>query len=81
MLTVSFSPLVAQAVLWALAALVAVFVVLALVSRGPVAIVRALALALLLGALANPSLIQEDRERVKDIVAVIVDRSTSQTLG
>jgi hypothetical protein len=81
LLTVSFSPLVPQAVLWAVAALVAVFAVLALVSRGPVAIVRALALALLLGALANPSLVQEDRERVKDIVAVIVDRSTSQTLG
>jgi hypothetical protein len=25
--------------------------------------------------------VQEDRERVKDIVAVVIDRSTSQTLG
>jgi hypothetical protein len=81
MLTLSFSPLVPDYVLWALAALVAAFVLLALVSRGPVALVRALALALLLAALANPSLIQEDRERVKDFVAVIVDRSTSQSLG
>src|ERR687894_1034341 len=54
---------------------------LALVSRGPVAIVRALALALLIAALANPSLVQEERERVKDIVAVVLDRSTSQSLG
>src|ERR687894_729001 len=54
---------------------------LALVSRGPVAIVRAVALALLIAALANPSLVQEERERVKDIVAVVLDRSTSQTLG
>ena len=69
MLSLSFSPLVPDHVLWALAGLAAAFVVLALVSRGPVAIVRALALALLLAALANPSLIQEDRERVKDIVA------------
>ena len=81
MLSLSFSPLVPNYVLWALAAITAVFVVLALVSRGPVALVRALAIALLLGALANPSLIQEERERVKDIVAVIVDRSTSQSLG
>ena len=28
-----------------------------------------------------PSLIREDREPVKDVVAVVVDRSTSQTLG
>ena len=81
MLTLTFSPLVPPYALWALAALAAVFAVLALVSRGPVAIVRALALALLLAALANPSLIQEERERVKDIVAVIVDRSASQSLG
>ena len=81
MLTVSFSPLVPDYALWALAALAVVFVALALVSRGPVAVVRALALALLIAALANPSLVQEERERVKDIVAVVLDRSTSQTLG
>ena len=81
MLTLSFSPLVPDYVLWALSGLVAAFAVLALVSRGPVALLRALALALLLAALANPSLIQEERERVKDIVAVVFDRSTSQTLG
>ena len=55
--------------------------ILALVSRGPVAILRAVALGLVLLALANPALVQEDREKVKDIVAVVIDRSTSQTLG
>ena len=54
---------------------------LAIVSRGTVAIIRAAALALVLLALANPSLVQEEREKVKDIVAVVIDRSTSQTLG
>ena len=34
-----------------------------------------------LAALANPALVQEEREKVKDIVAVVLDRSTSQTLG
>ena len=32
-------------------------------------------------ALANPSLVREEREPVKDVVAVVVDRSASQTLG
>ena len=41
MLTLSFSPLVPDYVLWALVGLVAVFALLALVSRGPVALVRA----------------------------------------
>src|SRR3954452_3105994 len=81
MLTISFSPLVPAWALWALAAAAAALVVLAAVSRGPVAAVRALAIALVLAALANPSLVQEEREKVKDIVAVVIDRSTSQTLG
>src|SRR4051812_14987479 len=81
MLTLGFAPLIPAPALWALASVVAALAILALVSRGPVAIVRALALALVLAALANPSLIQEDREKVRDVVAIVVDRSTSQTLG
>ena len=61
MLSISFSPLVPDYALWILGAAVALLAILALVSRGPVAIVRALALALVLLALANPSLVQEDR--------------------
>ncbi len=81
MLSLSFSPLIPSYALWALGAAVALLVLLAFVSRGPVAVLRAVALGLVLLALANPSLIQEEREKVKDIVAVVVDRSTSQTLG
>jgi hypothetical protein len=81
LLSISFSPLLPDIALWILGAVVLALVALAAFSRGPVAIVRAVALALVLLALANPSLVQEDRERVKDIVAVVVDRSTSQTLG
>ncbi|MGV2980582.1 hypothetical protein ACERNI_10270 [Camelimonas sp. ID_303_24] len=50
-------------------------------ARGPVALLRALALGLLLLGLANPSLVTENREKLKDIVAVVVDRSGSQTLA
>ncbi|HEV2602180.1 MAG TPA: hypothetical protein VGU24_00825 [Microvirga sp.] len=81
MLSLTFSPLVPAYALWALGAAAALLVVLALLSRGTIAIVRAFALALVLLALANPSLVQEEREKVKDIVAVVMDRSTSQTLG
>ena len=44
----------------------------ALARRAPL---RASRLALVLLALANPSLVREDREPVKDVVAVVVDRS------
>jgi len=80
-LSVSFSPLIPAYALWAIGAVTALLSLLAIISRGPVAILRALALALVLLALANPSLVQEEREKVKDIVAVVTDRSTSQTLG
>ena len=39
---------------------------------------RALALALLVLAIANPSLVSENREPLPTIVAVVVDRSQSQ---
>src|SRR5690349_24408776 len=80
-LSISFSPLIPAYALWAVAGVAALFAILALMTRGPVAILRAVALALVLLALANPALVQEDREKVKDIVAVVVDRPTSQTPG
>jgi hypothetical protein len=81
LLSVSFSPLIPAYALWAVGAVALLLAVLAVLSRGPVAILRAIALALVLLALANPALVQEEREKVKDIVAVVIDRSTSQTLG
>ena len=81
MLSLSFQPLVPWPVLAVFAVLVALFVVLAFVARGRTALLRAVALALVLVALANPSLVREDREPMKDIAAVVVDRSGSQSLG
>lgn len=81
MLSVSFSPLIPVYALWVIGAAAVLLAVLALLSRGPVALIRAVALALVVLALANPSLVQEEREKVKDVVAVVIDRSTSQTLG
>ncbi|KQP24057.1 hypothetical protein [Methylobacterium sp. Leaf100] len=81
MLSLSFTPLVPWPVLAGFGILVALFAVLAILARGGTAILRAVALALVLLALANPALVREDREPVKDIVAVVVDRSGSQGLG
>jgi hypothetical protein len=59
MLSLSFSPLIPEVAIWALAGIAALLVALAFVSRGPVAILRAAALLVVLGALANPSLLEE----------------------
>ena len=81
MLSLSFTPLIPWPVIIGFGVLVAIFVVLAFVARGRTAILRALALGLVLLAIANPSLVREDREPVKDIAAIVVDRSGSQSLG
>lgn len=48
-------------------------------ARGGVA--RTFAFAAILLALANPMIVHETRERLTDVVALIVDRSQSQTVG
>ncbi len=45
------------------------------------AVLRLFALAMMMAALANPLLKQDERERLKDIAVIVVDRSTSQTVG
>jgi len=80
-LSISFSPLIPLYALWGIGAVAALLALLAILSRGPIAILRAVALALVLLALANPALVQEEREKVKDIVAVVPDPSPSQPLG
>lgn len=81
MLSLSFTPLVPWPVLAAFGVLAAILAVLAVLARGRTALLRAVALGLVLLALANPSLVREDRDPVKDVAAIVVDRSGSQTLG
>jgi hypothetical protein len=42
---------------------------------------RMLAILAILGALANPSLVEEQREPLKDVAAVVVDDTPSQSIG
>lgn len=80
--SLGFSPLVSPAVLAGLAVLACGLALAVALRRGWLAgLLRGLALALLIGALANPALVSLEREPLDDIVAVITDRSASQKLG
>jgi hypothetical protein len=92
-LALDFEPLIAWPLIAAIAALLAI--VLAAVSilrirrsgmRGaarlwPGLALRFLASALLVAALANPVLLQEERDPLPGVVALVVDESSSQQLG
>lgn len=81
MWSVSFAPMVPLPLLIGLAVLAALAAGAAIVLAGRSAILRALALVVLTTALADPSLVFEDREPVKDVVSVVVDRSASNRLA
>src|SRR5689334_1767970 len=80
-MTLDFSPLVPQTALIALSILAALLVGLSLWRGMRGSVLRALALAALCLALANPVFFQEEREPLSTIVAVVVDRSQSQDVG
>ena len=79
--SIDFSPLVPLALLWAAAAAAIALVALMAVRRQRGAPFRALALAALIAALANPSLREETRESLSNVAIVVVDESTSQQLS
>ncbi|MGO4914133.1 hypothetical protein [Pseudogemmobacter sp. W21_MBD1_M6] len=78
---VIFDPLVPAALLALAALLVVVFLGVALWRGLNGWWLRGLAAAVLLGALANPSLQTEDRAPLSDIVLLVVDESASQGLS
>jgi hypothetical protein len=78
---ISFSPLVPAYLVWAALAAALVISLLLIVARSRGAAVRALALALLVAALANPSLTREDREPLSSVAVIVVDKSPSQNFG
>lgn len=77
---IAFAP---QLPVWLVAVLIGaglIPVVWGLARRLRGAILRALAWVLLALALLNPSLLVEDREKLKSVVAIVTDKSSSQTL-
>ncbi len=80
-LGISFSPLVPAYMVWAAAAIAFVLSLLLVFARARAALVRTIALALFVLALANPSITREDREPLTSVAAVVIDKSPSQEFG
>ena len=79
--SVILDPLVPIMALYVLAG-VALFGLAFAIWRGMVGwMLRALASIVILGAIANPSLQQEDRAALSDIVIAVVDESASQRVS
>jgi len=79
--SIEFLPFVSWPVIWALAAFGMVLFALLLWRARRGALLRALAYAMLLLAIANPHLKQEDREPLNDVLAVVVDGTQSQAIA
>lgn len=79
--TIVFDPLIPVPLLWALLALGAVMLGFAIWRGMRGWPLRGLAMAVLLTALVNPALQEEDRKPLSDIILAVVDDSSSQQLA
>ena len=79
--SVSFEPLLSWPLLAGMLIAIAAVVATGFWTRQRGAVLRLLAFAALVAALLNPVLVDEEREPLKSVVALIVDRSESQEIG
>ena len=79
--SLAFEPLLSPLWLAAVLVPVAALVVAGLFFRRPGGLIRLAAFAALAIALLNPVLLDEEREPLKSVVALVVDRSQSQDIG
>lgn len=81
MTSIQFSPLLPwlAILLLAIAALITILPGILFRARGTGW--RVLAVAAILLALANPSLVEEEREPLKDVATIVIDESPSQSIG
>ena len=61
--------------------LIVALILLMLINRLPGTLLRGLGLSLLLFALLNPSLRQEQRDPLKNILLIVTDKSPSQVIS
>ncbi|HET6224511.1 MAG TPA: hypothetical protein VFE11_20210, partial [Dongiaceae bacterium] len=80
-LQISFDPALPWAVIAGLGVATLIVIGLGLWRRARGTWWRALAAAVLLGVLTNPSLVQEERRYLDDVAVVVVDHSASQRIG
>ncbi len=78
--SLTFAPLVPLPVVIAVAVIAALLILPGIFRRMRGAWLRALAAVALVAALANPVLLNEDREPLTTVVALVVDKSASQSL-
>jgi hypothetical protein len=78
---ISFSPLLPWPLLIGFAVAALGLAGLSLFTRARGSFLRALGLGLLISAMMGPALVQEKRNPLKTVVAVVVDRSGSQSIG
>src|ERR1044071_6343144 len=76
----AFTPLIGFWALTAFAILAGIAIIALALFRPRGWLLRGGALAMLLLAIANPSLTHEDREKLTSVLAVVVDKSASQSL-
>lgn len=77
----SFQPLLPVNLILVLAIIALIIILVGLFLRKRGSVLRLLALAALVLALVNPVMVEEQREPIKSIVGVVVDRSPSQNYG
>jgi hypothetical protein len=80
-LHISFSPFLPWPLVIGFAMVALGLTVLGLYTRARGSSLRALGLFLLLTAMMGPALVQEERNPLKTVVAVIIDKSGSQSIG
>ena len=78
---ISFAPLAPAYIVWAAVAVACALSLLLVLARTRAGVVRAIALALFVLALANPSITREDRDPLTSVATVVVDKSPSQEFG
>ncbi|MEA2948420.1 MAG: hypothetical protein QOI40_3750 [Alphaproteobacteria bacterium] len=78
---ISFSPLVPTYIVWAAVGVAFLVSLLVIFGRSRGAVIRVIALALFVLALANPSITREDRDPLTSVAVVVVDKSPSQDFG
>lgn len=76
-----FAPLISPTLIWLLAGLACLSLGFAAWRRAPALPVRVGAVLTLIALILNPTLQEEDREPIDDVAVLIVDDSTSMTLG
>ncbi len=77
----AFDPLLAWPLIWGLTALCMLAFMAYAFWRGRAWLTRCVGLALILAALSNPSLVQEEREPLPSVAALILDTSDSMEFG